>query len=131
MHRRTLLGTLAAGGGLLFAGCTASTVDGEVVSNETPLTFSHESTISSTYSGSRVVVDVTARNEGDEPITPEGRVPEVACAFLDGDGATLYEPGRELTEAVGVEETVSLEFAMGVDVDKVARYAIRCRWVEA
>lgn len=131
MHRRTLLGTLAAGGGLLLAGCSASTVDGEVVSNETPLAFSHESTISSTYSGSRVVVDVTARNEGDEPITPEGRVPQVRCAFLDGSGGTLYEPGRELTEAVGVGETVSLEFAMGVDVDEVARYAIRCEWVEA
>ncbi|WP_226008014.1 hypothetical protein [Natrinema salinisoli] len=130
MHRRAVLGTLAAGFGTLVAGCFGSRVDGEVISNETPLAFSHEYSTQATYSGTRVVVDVTAENQGIEPITPEGRVPRVVCTFLDNGGETLHRSGLELKRSIGVEETITLEFTLAVDVDDVSRYALRSEWVE-
>ncbi len=130
MHRRAVLGTLAAGCGTLFAGCSGSKVDGEVVANETPLVFSHEYAMQATYSGTRVVVDVTAENDGLEPITPEAPVPGVVCTFLDDGGESLHQSGLELQKLIGVGETVALEFTLAVDVDDVTRYELRCEWVE-
>ncbi|WP_226479874.1 hypothetical protein [Natrinema amylolyticum] len=130
MHRRAVLGTLAAGCGTLFAGCSESRVNGVVVSNETSLVFSHEYSTQATYSGTQVVVDVTAENEGVEPITPEVPVPQVVCTFLDNGGETLHQSGLKLKEFIGVEETITLEFTLAVDVDDVTHYELRSEWVE-
>jgi hypothetical protein len=130
MHRRAVLGTLAAGCGTLLAGCSGSRVEGEVASNETPLALSHEYSIQATPSGTRIVVDVTAENEGSERVTPEAPVPRVVCTFFDDAGETLYRSGLELTSAVDVGGTIDLEFTLGVDVDDVARYTLRGEWVE-
>lgn len=129
MHRRRFLGTLGAG--VLLAGCLGSRVDGEVASNETPLVFSHEYVTQGTPSGTRVLVEVTAQNDGVDPITPDGRVPNVSCTFLDGTGETLHEAGRQLAEPVGVGESTSLEFPLAIDTDDVTRYELRSEWVEA
>lgn len=130
MHRRTLFGTLAAGFGTPLAGCFGSRVEGAVVSNETPLRFSHEYATQATYSGTRVVVDITIENDGSDPITPEGRVPRITCTFLNDSGEQLHQSGRELVEPVGVGETTTLEFALAVDVDDVTGYELRSEWVE-
>jgi hypothetical protein len=131
MYRREILGTLAAGGSLLFAGCFGSNVDGEVVSNETPLVFSHEYSTQATYTGTRIVVDVEAKNEGTEPITPKGSVPEVVCTFLDGSGNQIHQSGLTLAKSIGVGETITLEFALAVDVDSASRYTLQSKWVDA
>lgn len=130
MHRRTVLGTLAAGFGTLIAGCSRSRVDGVVVSNETSLVFSHEYSTQATYSGTRIVVDVAAENEGSEPITPDGQVPRVVCTFLDNGGETLHRSGLELKKFIGVEETTTLEFTLAINVDDVSSYELRSEWVE-
>jgi len=130
MHRRALLGILAVGSGTLLAGCVESSIDGDVVANETPLTFSHEHSTIATSTGTRVVVDVTGEHDGSEPITPEESVPRVVCTFRDDSGDTLHESGLKLANGVGVGETISLEFALTVEVDKLDRYALRCEWVE-
>ncbi|WP_137290708.1 hypothetical protein [Natronorubrum halophilum] len=101
-----------------------------VVSNETPLVFSHEYSTQATYSGTRVVVDVTAENKGLEPITPGASVPQVVCTFLDNGGETLHQSGLKLQKPIGVEETITLEFTLAVDVDDVTRYELRSEWVE-
>ena len=130
MHRRAVLGTLAAGFGTLVAGCSQSRVDGEVASNETPLTFSHEYATQGTLSGTRVVVQVPAENDGNEAITLEESVPRVVCTFLDGSGNPLHQSGLELTRELDVGETVDLEFTLAVDVDEVTRYRLRSEWIE-
>jgi hypothetical protein len=130
MYRRAVLGTFIAGWTTLFAGCTASRVDGEVVSNETPLALSHEYSTQATFSGTRVVVDVTAENDGSEPITPEVPFPRVVCAFFDDAGETLYRSGIKLTQPVDIGETVTLEFPLAVEVDEVTRYELRSEWIE-
>lgn len=129
MNRRTVLGTLATGGVLSLAGCSGSRVDGEVVSNDTPLALAHEYATQGTFSGTRVVVDVTATNEGNEPITPDAPVPEVVCLFLDGAGETLYRSALEVPRRIGVGDSIDLEFALAVDVDDVARYTLQSEWV--
>jgi hypothetical protein len=131
MHRRRFLGTLGAGAGVLLAGCSGSRVDGEVAVNETPLVFSHEYTTQATPSGTRVYVDVTAENSGDEQITPNGRVPNITCTFLDDAGATLHEAGKQLVQPVSVGESTSLEFPLTIDTEDVTRYELRSEWVEA
>lgn len=128
MHRRTVLGTLAAGVGTVVAGCSRSSVDGAVISNETPLTFSHEYAIRATSSGTRIVVDVTIENDGSNAITPEGSVPRVTCTFLDNSGERLHRSGRELVEPLGVGERTSLSFSLAVDVDDATRYELRSEW---
>lgn len=128
MNRRAVLGTLATSCGLFLAGCSGSSVDGEVVSNETPLVLAHDYSTQATYSGTRVVVDVTATNDGDEQLTPEAPVPRVVCTFLDGDDETLYESGLELPQVVDSGETIELEFTLAVDVDDAARYTLRGEW---
>jgi hypothetical protein len=130
MHRRAVLGTLTTVGGVLLAGCSGSSIDGEVVENETPLAFTHEHATQATPSGMRIVVDVTVENDGDEPITPESRVPRVVCAFLDANGETLHRSGLELVETVAAGGTTALEFTLAVDTDDVARYEIQSEWVE-
>ncbi|WP_340101493.1 hypothetical protein [Salinibaculum salinum] len=129
MNRRTVLRTLAGGGVLSLAGCSGSRVDGEVGSNDTPLTFSHDYETQGTLSGTRIVVDVTATNEGSEPITPDAPVPEVVCLFSDSAGETLYQSGREVMNQVGVGESIDMEFKLAVDVDDVARYTLESEWV--
>lgn len=129
MDRRAALGTLATGCILLLAGCSGSRVDGDVVSNDTPLTFSHDYATQGTFSGTRVVVNVTATNEGSEPITPNTPVPEVSCLFLDSSGETLYRSALEVPRQVNVGESIDLEFALAVDVDDVARYTLQGGWV--
>lgn len=124
-----MLGTLATCSVLSLAGCSGSRVDGEVVSNDTPLTLSHEYATQGTFSGTRVVVDVTATNEGSEPITPDAPVPEVVCLFLDGAGETLYRSGLQLSREVEIGESIDLEFALAVDVDDVARYTLQSKWI--
>lgn len=129
MYRRSAIVTLATAGFVSLAGCSGSRVDGEIVSNDTPLTISHDYATQGTLSGTRVVVDVTVTNEGSEPITPDTPVPEVVCLFLDGAGKTLYESGLELPRRVGVGESVELEFTLAVNVDDVARYILQSEWV--
>jgi hypothetical protein len=128
MRRRTVLGTLLTGWGASLAGCTGPRVEGEVVSNETPLALSHDYATQGTPSGTRLVVDVTARNEGNERLTPVDPVPRVVCSFLDDAGGTVYRSGREVTDPVGIGETVTLEFTLGVDVAEVTRYELRSEW---
>jgi hypothetical protein len=131
MHRRTLLGTLAAGCGVSLAGCSRSRVEGVVAANETPLSFAHEYATQATPTGTRVLVEVTAENEGSEPITPDGRVPRITCTFLDGADESLHETGLQLIEPVGVGESTDLEFTLAIDTEDVARYELRSEWVEA
>jgi len=128
MNRRAMLGTLGAVCGLSLAGCSGSRVTGEVVSNETPLDLSHEYSTQSTFSGTRVVVDVRATNDGNERLTPTSPAPRVVCTFLDGDDERLYQSGLDLPRAVDVGETFNLEFTLAVDVDDLARYTVRCTW---
>jgi hypothetical protein len=128
MNRRAVLGTLAASCGLLFAGCSGTSVDGEVISNETPLLLSHEHSTQATYSGTRVVVDVAATNEGEEELTPESPVPRIVCTFLDSNDKTLHQSGLELPRAVAVGETITLEFTLAIDVDEATRYTLRSEW---
>ncbi len=130
MHRRTVLGSVAVGLGLLSAGCIGSSVDGSVVSNETPTTLSHEHSTIATSTGTRTVVEVTVENDGNERITPEGRVPWITCTFTDGSGNRLHQSGLELVNPLDVGETTTLEFTLAVDVDDVARYELRSEWVE-
>ena len=130
MNRRAVLRTLVAGGGVLLAGCSGSRVGGQVVSNETPLVLSSEYSTQATFSGTRVVVDVTAENDGDERLTPADPAPRIVCTFLDGSGETLYQSGLELPRPVDVGETITLEFSLAVDVDDVKRYTIRGEWSE-
>lgn len=131
MHRRTVLGTLVVGLGISFAGCSRSSVDGGVVSNETPLAFSHEYATQSTPSGVRIVVEATVKNDGSEPITTEDRVPQVTCTFVDSAGETLHQSGLELVDPLDVGEETTLEFTLGIDTDEVEKYKIRSEWVEA
>ncbi|WP_436903450.1 hypothetical protein [Halovenus halobia] len=130
MHRRTVLGSFAAGVGILIAGCSRSSVDGTVVSNETPLTFTHEYATQATPSGTRIVVEVTIENDGSQPITPEGRVPRITCTFLDNSGERLYQSGLEPVEPIGVGETTTMEFPLAVNVDDVTRYELRSKWTD-
>ncbi|ELY63254.1 hypothetical protein C489_19351 [Natrinema versiforme JCM 10478] len=101
-----------------------------MVANETPLVFSHEYATQATYSGTRIVVDVTAENDGLESITPEVPVPQVVCTFLDKDGETLHQSGLKLKKSIAAGETITLEFTLAVDVDDVTRYELRSEWVE-
>jgi len=128
MHRRRFLGVFGAG--VLMAGCLGSRVNGEVTSNETPLVFSHEYVTQGTPSGTRILVEVTAENDGDDPITPDSRVPNIACRFFDDAGEVLHETGKQLVQPVGVGESVTLEFPLTIDTDDVKRYEIRSEWVE-
>lgn len=128
MYRRTVLGMLLTGCGTLLAGCTGARIEGEVISNETPLVLSHEYATQGTPSGTRLVVDVAAENRGSEAITTVDTVPRVVCTFLDDAGETVYESGMELAESVDVGETITLEFTLGVDVTEVVRYELRGEW---
>jgi len=129
MDRRAVLGTLATGWVLSLAGCSGSRVDGAVVSNDTPLALSHDYATQGTLSGTRVVVDVTATNEGEERITPNTPVPEVVCLFLDSAGERLYRSALTLPRRVGAGDSVELTFTLAVDVDDLARYTLSSRWI--
>jgi hypothetical protein len=131
MHRRTVLGTLAVGFGIALGGCSRSSVDGTVVSNETPLVFSHEYATQSTPSGVRIVVEVTVENNGDEQITPEDRAPQITCTFVDSAGETLHQSGLKLVDSIGVGEETTLEFTLAVDTDEVEQYKLRSDWIES
>ncbi|WP_324664582.1 hypothetical protein [Haloarcula sediminis] len=128
MHRRTLLGTLAAGCGSALAGCSGSTVTGEVVANETPLSLTHEYAIQGTPSGTRLVVDVTAENDGTDRITPEGQVPELACTFLDDAGEQIYRTGLQPRDPIRVGATSAFEFALSTRVSETTRYELTATW---
>lgn len=130
MQRRTLLGTLGTGFGVALAGCSGSRVDGEVAANETPLVLTHEYATQGTPSGTRVLVETTAENDGDEPITQDGQVPKITCTFLDDADEQLHESGRELVQPLEVGESTDLEFSLAIDTDDVARYELRSEWVE-
>jgi hypothetical protein len=130
VNRRAVLQALGTGLGVSLAGCSGSRIDGAVASNETPLSFSHEYATQATYSGTRVFVDVTAENAGNDPITLETRVPNTTCTFLDAAGETLHEAGIELVEPLNVGESTALEFPLTIDTEDVTRYELRCAWVE-
>ncbi len=115
---------------MLLGGCFESSVDGEIVSNETSLVLSHEHATQSTPSGVRILVEVTLENDGTEPITADGRVPRIVCTFRNDSGESLYESGRRLTDSVEVGETTTVEFPMAVNVDDVTRYELRSEWVD-
>lgn len=131
VNRRTVLRALGTGPVASLAGCSGSRIDGAVASNETPLSFSHEYATQATYSGTRVFVDVTAENTGNDSITLEKRVPNITCTFFDAAGETLHEAGIELVEPLDVGESTALEFPLTIDTEDVTRYELRCEWVEA
>lgn len=131
MYRRTVLGSVAVGLGIFVTGCLGSSVDGSVVTNETPLTLSHEFSTIATPTGTRNVVEVTVENDADGPITPDARVPRITCTFTDDSGGALYESGLELRDSLDVGESKTLEFNLTIDVDKVARYELRSEWAVA
>lgn len=124
-----MLGTLATGCVLSLAGCSGTRIDERVASNDTPLTLSHDYATQGTFSGTRIVVDVTATNEGGEPITPETPVPEVICIFVDDAGETLYRSGLEVPRTMDIGESIDLEFTLAVDVDDADRYTLQSEWV--
>lgn len=130
MYRRTLLGTLSTGFMAALAGCSRSRVDGVVASNETPLVLTHEYATRATSSGTRVLVEVTAENDGDEPITTDSQVPRIICTFLDDTGESLHESGRQLVQPLGVGESTSLEFPLTIDTEDVTRYELESEWTE-
>jgi len=131
MKRRTVLGMAATVCGTVAAGCLGSTVAGDVVRNETPLELSHDYEIQGTPSGTRVVVDVTAKNGGESPITPDGRLPQLSCAFLNESEETLHQSGVQPVEPIDVSETASFEFSLGTRVDEVTRYELGVDWIDA
>lgn len=131
IYRRSVLATLGTGLLASLAGCSRSRVDGEVVTNETPLGISHEYATQATPSGTRVLVEVTIENTGSERITREERVPRITCRFLDEGGETLHEMGLILVKPLDVEESRTLEFTLAIDTEDVTRYELRSRWVEA
>lgn len=130
MHRRSLLGTVAAGCGSLLAGCGGSTVAGEVVANETPLVLSHEHAVQGTPSGTRLVVDVTAENNSEDPITAAGRVPELSCTFLNDAGERLHRSGVQPLDTIGAGAAATFEFQLGTRVSEAARYELAAAWTE-
>jgi len=119
---------VTTGCGSLLAGCSGSTVDGEVVANETPLVISHEYTIRGTPSGTVLIVDVTAENGGQNRITPDGRVPQVTCTFLNADGETLHQSGIQPLEPIAVGTATELQFKMGTHLNEVTRYELTAAW---
>lgn len=131
MHRRTVLTTLCVGFGTVLAGCSRSRVDGAVASNETPLLLTHEYATQATSSGTRVLVEVTAENDGNEVITTDRQVPKITCTFLNDAGATLHESGRQLVQPLDVGESTLLEFPLTIDTEDVTRYELRTEWTEA
>lgn len=131
LSRRALLGTLSTGLGAALAGCSGSRVEGVVASNGAPLALTHEYSTKATPSGTRVLVEVTAENDGDAPLTPDGRVPEIVCTFLNDAGETLHESGQQLVQPLAVGESTALEFSLAVDTEDVTRYELRSEWVEA
>lgn len=128
MHRRTVLGMAAAGCGSLLAGCGGATVAGEVVANETPLALTHDYEIQGTPSGTRLLVTVTAENGGEEPITPDGRVPELSCEFLSGAGETLHQSGVRPLEAIAAGDATTFQFQLGTRVSEASRYELTAVW---
>jgi len=131
MYRRELLGSAAVGLGTLLAGCGGSTVSGAVVRNDTPLDLAFEHAIQGTPSGTRLLVDVTAENTGSEPITPDGEVPKLSCAFLNGTGETLHQSGVQPVEPIAVGDAAAFEFQLGTRVEEVQRYELAGDWVES
>lgn len=130
MRRRAVLGTVATGVTSLLAGCSWSRIEGEVVSNETPLVLSHEYATQGTPSGTRIIVTVTADNNGQEPLTPDEPVPMIDCRFLNEAGEQLHRSGHELTAELPVGEAAEFEFGLGTNTREVTRYALRAEWVE-
>lgn len=55
--------------------------------------------------------------------------PNVECVFTDGDGNTLHETAKELTETVRPGQSVDLRFVLAVDVEEATRYVLPVRWV--
>jgi hypothetical protein len=130
MYRRTLLRTLGAGFGTVFAGCSRSRVNGVVSSNETPLVLTHEYATQATSSGTRVLVEVVAENVGNEQITTDSQVPKITCTFLDDTGDTLHQSGRELVQPLDVGASTLFEFPLTIDTADVTRYELRSEWIE-
>lgn len=128
MYRRAVVGSLGTGLVALRAGCSRSRVDGVVATNETPLVFSHEYATQATYSGTRVLVEVTVENAGSAPITLENRVPRISCTFFDDAERTLHESSIKLVQPLGIDESTTLEFTLAIDTEDVARYELRSRW---
>jgi hypothetical protein len=128
MDRRTVLRTVAGAGVTLLAGCGGSTIDGAVVTNTTPLTVSHDYTLRSTPYGTEVVVDVTARHDGEDSIDPDEDFPATTCTFQNGAGETLHESARLLKDDLEPGDTVELAFELGTNVDQAKRYELSVEW---
>lgn len=128
MHRRTVLGMAVAGCGSVLAGCGGSAVAGAVVANETPLVLTHEYEIRGTPSGTVLVVDVTAANDGGDPITPDGQVPELTCTFLNSADETLHESGVQPLEAIDSGDAATFQFKLGTRVSEASRYELAAAW---
>jgi len=130
MYRRDVLGMVAAGCGTLFAGCGGSNIDGEVVRNETPLALTHEYAVQGTPSGTRIVVDVTAANGSNSPITPDGTVTYLSCTFLNSADETLHRAGVQPVETIDAGATAQFQFTLGTSVDEATRYELTGEWVQ-
>ena len=120
---------VATGCGSVLAGCGGPTVDGEVVANETPLDLSHEYTVQGTPSGTILTVDVTAENESQNRITPDGQVPQLTCAFLNGAGETLHQSGIQPLEPIDVGAATTFQFKLGTRVSDARRYELTAVWI--
>lgn len=129
VHRRTILGMVATGFGSVLAGCGGSSVDGEVVANETPLVLSHEHTVQGRPSGTVLSVDVTAENDGQNRITPDGQVPQLTCTFLNNAGETLYQSGIQPLEPIDVGAATTFQFKLGTNVSDATRYELTAAWI--
>jgi hypothetical protein len=119
----------AAGCGSVLAGCGGPTVDGAVVANETPLVIAHEYAVRGTPSGTVLVVDVTAENQGQRRITPDGQVPELTCAFLNDAGEPLHQPGIQPLEPIDVGAATTFQFKLGTNLSEVTRYELMAAWI--
>lgn len=129
--RRAVVGTLSVGVIAALAGCSRSRVDGVVGVNETPLRLTHEYTTRATYSGTRVVVEVVAENDGETPMLLEQRAPKITCTFLDDTEKTLHESSVELVNPLRAGESTALEFPLTIDTTAVTQYVIQSEWVTA
>jgi len=129
MNRRTVLRTAAVVGAGGLAGCGGAGFSGTVGTNETPLSLEHSHDYDATPSGTRYEVTVTATNKGEDPIPGDGRSPNVKCVFEDGDGNTLHETAKEVTETVRPSQSVDLRFVLAIDVEEAKRYVLSVRWV--
>lgn len=131
MHRRDVLRTLAGASLLGLAGCGGPSATGTVVANDTALVVTdHRAGTRATQAGTELYVEAQTRNDGDEPITRSGTVPEFACTFFSESNEQLYHAAQELTRPLNPSDTREFTFELHRRSDEADRYELAITSVE-